>query len=56
MFNPQDRKEMRVTRDSEDPRVLWDPKEIEASKVSNKTAAVPRTLMSLVQQDFSSIF
>lgn len=45
-----------MTRDSEDPRVLRDPKEIEASKVSNQTVAGPRTLVFLVQQDFSSIF
>lgn len=37
LFDPQDRKEMRVRRETEDPGVLWDPKEREASKVRGKT-------------------
>lgn len=41
MFDPKDRKGTMVTRESEDPRVLWDTKEVEASKVSKNQSQVP---------------
>lgn len=41
VFDPQDRKGTMVTRESEDPRVLWDTKEEEASKVSKNLSQVP---------------
>lgn len=51
VFDPQDRKETRVRRGAEDPRVLWDPKETEASKVSNKQTQLSGAFMLLFQQD-----
>lgn len=50
IFDPQDRKEMRVRRETEDPRVLWDPKEREASKVRGKQFQLSGTFILLAQQ------
>lgn len=51
VFNPQDRKETRARRGAEDLRVLWDPKEAEASKVSDKQTQSSGAFMLLFQQD-----
>ncbi len=52
VFDPQDRKETRVRRETEDFKVSWDPKEAEASKVSDRTETVIGYLHVLVQAGF----